>query len=205
MGGIMIGLEMLLQDGRTFQLRDDMQTMCLKEFVPFDGKLPDEYWKKPMVITMEGRYFLAPIRETEVPKSGAGLEIFDSNGLIVFSSLSKFVSFAGKFTVNQSTAKDGKLRLEGRPGNRYGYIALRSLRYLHYTNIRWYVDPISWDEVYTGDIYSEGYEITNDVGGLTFEYKYEFLASFDGYINRPPDREGSGMEIIGIMVDVSMF
>lgn len=201
----MIGLEMLLQDGRTFQLRDDMQTMCLKQFVPFDGELPDEHWKKPMVITKEGWYFLAPIRETEIPTSGIGLEIFDSKGLVVFSSLSKIVSFAGKFTVNQSTATGGKYHIAGRKGNRYGYIALRNLRYLHYKNVSSYIDPITWDEVWQGDIYTEGYEITNDIDGLTFEYKYEFLADFDGYTSPPPDREGSGMEIIGVMVDVSMF
>ncbi|HIE5901490.1 TPA: hypothetical protein ACXN3X_000566 [Proteus mirabilis] len=45
----------------------------------------------------------------------------------------------------------------------------------------------------------------DDVGGLTFEYRYEFLGEEDGWISMPPSREGSGLMEQGLMIDVSML
>lgn len=201
----MIGAEIKLDDNKTFQLRDDVQVMCLKQFIPKGGDKPDDWYKHPIVYGLDGSYILAPIQEVAVPSNGVGFEIYNENGKIMFSSLAKFVSFGGKFDVNRNTAPNGQYQINGRKGNRYGYIVFRELNYIHYRNVKAYIDPITYDEVWYGDIYFEGYQVKNDMDGLRFEYIYEFLAPFDGYVDKPPDREGSGMEISGVMVDISMF
>lgn len=189
------------------QLTDSLETMCvLKKLEPGElTTLSGPYDEYPRIYALSGQWLVAPISKVEILKHGAGLEIYDEKGNIKFSSLAKFVSFEKYFDINMSTAGKGKLRIEGKPGHRYGMIQTRSLSYTHNKNIRSYIDPFTYDEVWEFDIYSETYQVIDDIGGLTFEYKYEYIGYIDGYIDRPPDREGSGLMQQGLMIDVSML
>ncbi|HFY9988636.1 TPA: hypothetical protein ACIIU2_001282, partial [Providencia stuartii] len=94
----MIGLEIFNGKG-DLQLRDDLETMCLHRKVEDFELGLEERILFPTVNTLNGSYSVAPISKVDYPKSGAGLEIFGADGKIKFSSLAKFISFAGEYNV----------------------------------------------------------------------------------------------------------
>ena len=202
----MVGLE-IHTNSKLTQLTDKLETMCvLKKLEPSEITTSsgpyDEY---PRIYALSGQWLVSPISKVEIPKTGVGLEVYDENGNVKFSSLAKLVSFEKYYDVNMNNAGKGKLQISGKPGHRYGMIQTRAMGYTHNKNIKSYIDPLTWDEVWEFDIYQEHYTVVDDIGGLTFEYKYEYIGYVDGYTDRPPDREGSGLMQQGLMIDVSML
>ncbi|APG49431.1 hypothetical protein [Providencia stuartii] len=200
----MIGLEIFNGKG-DLQLRDDLETMCLHRKVEDFELGLEERILFPTVNTLNGSYSVAPISKVDYPKSGAGLEIFGADGKIKFSSLAKFISFAGEYNVTWENTGTGEFRFNGISGHRYGWIQQQGDRYLHYRNIRRYLDPFDFEYYYEADVYSEGYSYVDDKDGLTIKYIYEFIAHIDSYIDTPPSREGTGRFLQGIIIDISML
>ncbi|MBG3130971.1 hypothetical protein I4674_14420 [Proteus mirabilis] len=202
----MTGYEAITKD-RKIQINDRLETMCVvRENIGNEHWLvKDETANYVRIHAFGKNWFVAPISEVQIPKNGVGFEIYNENGKCTFSSLAKVVTFVKKYNVNMDTVGKGKIILDGKPGHRYGYIPLRSMGYIWNRNIRMYVDPITYDEMWECDQYYEGYNLTNDNGNLTFEYSYEFGAHVDWYTSPPPDREGSGLMEQGWMIDASML
>ncbi|ATN00864.1 MULTISPECIES: hypothetical protein [Proteus] len=202
----MIGAEIYTKN-RLTQFTDSLETMCvLKKLLPSEVTTASgPYDEFPIIYALSGQWLVAPISKVEIPTHGVGFEVYDADGKVKFSSLAKLVAFEKYYDVNMDSAGKGKFRINGKAGHRYGMIQTRSLSYYHNTNIRSYIDPVTWDEVWAFNRYIEHYVVIDDLGGLTFEYKYEFLGEEDGWISMPPSREGSGLMQQGLMIDVSML
>ncbi|SUC19675.1 phage protein [Proteus mirabilis] len=172
----MVGVE-IYTNNRLIQLTDKLETICvLRKATPDEltsSSGPHDSY--PRIYALNSQWMVAPISKVSIPQHGVGLEVYDEQGKMKFSSLAKLVCFEKYYDVNTGSAGKGSLRIAGKSGHRYGMIKTRSMGYFHNTNIRSYIDPDTWDEVWTFKRYSERYVLVDDVGGLTFEYRYEFL------------------------------
>ncbi|MCW2254376.1 hypothetical protein M2263_001086 [Providencia alcalifaciens] len=200
----MIGLEIYNSFG-LLQLRDDFESMCIQKKIEGSEWATEERITNPIVDTLGGSYFIAPVSQVDVPASGVGIEIFGADGGLKFSSLAKFVSFAAEYNVTFDNTGTREFRFNGKKGHRYGWIQQAGDKYLHFRNIKQYLDFFDYEYYYEADVYEEGYSYVNDHEGLTIKYHYDFVAHIDGYVTPPPSREGSGRFLRGVIVDVSML
>lgn len=202
----MIGYEAITKD-RKIQINDRLETMCVIREVRPDEEYEVKEGTSNYVIVhaLKKKWYVAPISHVTIPAHGVGLEIFNADGRCMFSSSVRLVPFVSWYDVNMNTAGRGQITVRGKAGHRYGYIPLRSMGYIWNRNKQSYINPTTFDEVWEWDVYSERYELTNDVGGLTFKYAYDMTGRMDGYTSPPSDREGSGLIQQGWMIDVSML
>lgn len=121
----------------------------------------------------KGRYFFAPISQLTLPVRNYGLEIYDDNGELRFSTAMNLLSFAEKFYLDVAKNKDKPYVFNGLAGHQYGVMYLKNQARQHY-RYKNYIPPMPPDEGYWEFVvYLENFKVEYRTGGLTLKYSFE--------------------------------